>query len=301
MAKEQVDIKKLDRLDTSRELADLMLASDKALEVFYQRSVGCTIAVVASVAGLVIDLIFLTLDSVLGSVLYYSSLVALLGVLVLYLFYYYQYMRTNANIQDRLTEARARLNEQQELDKLKDKIRARIDRMKGEVNWFTHILEPGVLESLDKGRPTERGNEEFEYFIRKFFEKMGFKLERSAVLTESGSHMQMAKDDKQYLIYPVHPPAPISEEFVRNVNRELMQSSVKMAIIITAGSFTEKAREYCSSRDSKLLLYDRRMVEEGVRAIIGALRSRVSEENNLLTESNTERFMRAFKDKGEEL
>jgi hypothetical protein len=270
--------------DYSRAIADLMVESDKNLDRVYRRSVICTLLIAVGIGGLLVDLIFFTLSDNIGLLLYYSCLIALLIVLITFLYSYFDYSRRTADINEEVEEARNHLLEQQKLEEFRDKLRKRIERMRNEQAWFKQLLLPGAFEGMDKERTKDRGNEEFEYFVRKYFEKMGFRLESSSVVTDSGVYMLMTKGGKGHLVYPVHPPTTVGQEDLANVNRELMQSHVEHALVITAGTFTEKGREYVGKRS--ILLYDRPALLEGVNGIISALNTRIQDEESLLTAEN---------------
>jgi len=276
--------------DYSMRIADLMVRSDEVLERFYKRSIICTVVVVAAVAGLLLDIAFLSLFTTVGKLVYYASLVLLLGALLAYLYSYYDYTHKGAAVNSMIADARKKLAEQEELEKLKEKIRARIDRMSGEAAWFSQLMAPGAIESLDRDTSEERGNEEFEYFVRKFFEKMGFRVEHSTVVLSSGIYMRMARDDRKYLIYPVHPPRTLDEEDVRETYRELLSEQEDAAVIVTSGSFTQKAKEF-AARKQDLLLYDRSALLEGIKGIVGALRTRIEQERRVLNEADTVRVL----------
>ena len=281
-----------DKADYSREIADLMLESDRILERFYRNSIICTVLVVVVVIGLLIDISILSLDSPFGLFAYYASLFSLLGVLILYLFFYYKYYHDNVFNKKKLEAKRSGLKEYEGIEEIKEKIRERIERMRGEIAWFTQLLSPGAIEKMDTGRADNRGNEEFEYFVRKIFEKMGFRLERSSVVTESGIHMRMIKDSHSYLVFPIHPPQTVDEDLLREANRELLATNTNKALVVTAGSFTAKAKEFVEKRD--ILLYDKTLLLQSIEGIISALKNRSSEEKRLLTETNTKRLLKEF-------
>ena len=270
-----------EKRSVSTEIADLMLQSDKNLEKIYRNSLICTGLIGTGVLVLLLDLLFLSIANPLGLAIYYSSLFTLLFVLISFLYFYYEYTKRTLDVEEKLIVTRRKLLEEEQLEEFRDKIRVRITRMKNENSWFKQLLSPDAFSNMDQERDNDRGNEEFEYFVRKYFEKMGFRLERSAVVTDSGVYMLMAKGSEKFLVYPIHPAQQVGQDVLKEVNRELLSNNINSALIVTTGSFTDAAREYTKKRN--FLLYDKAAVIDGIKGIIGVLESRIAEENELLT------------------
>ena len=270
--------------DHSTRIADLMVQTDHNLERVYRRAVICTGLVTLGVIVLIADLLFFSLTSTLGLVIYYSCLGLLLVVLVAFMYFYFMYTRRDAELKERTREAREQLLDTEKVEEFRNKIRQRIERMRSELAWFKQLESPGAFDSMDVDRTEERGNEEFEYFVRKYFEKMGFRLQISSIVTETGIYMLMTKDDSKYLVYPVHPPEQVDIELIREANRELLSRGIDSALIVTAGSYTDKAREYADQRN--MLLYDRPALQNGIGGIITVLKSRIRDEEDLLAADN---------------
>ncbi|MDZ7815954.1 MAG: restriction endonuclease [Planctomycetota bacterium] len=270
--------------DHATRIADLMVESDRNLDRVYKRAVVCTGLITLGVVVLVADLLFFSLGSKTGQVIYYTCLGLLLAILVAFLYFYFIYTRKDADLKERIKEARHHLMDTEKIEEFRNKIRQRIERMRSELAWFKQLESPGAFDTMDTDRNEERGNEEFEYFVRKYFEKMGFRLERSSVVTETGIYMLMTKEKRKYLVYPVHPPGEVDIEMLREANRELLSRSIDSALVVTAGSFTEKAREYADQRN--ILLYDRPALQNGIGGITSILKSRIREEEELLSSDN---------------
>jgi hypothetical protein len=276
-----VDGSKKETKDYGQIAADLMLEGDANLEKVYRRSVWCTILIGIGVVGLMLTLLFLSLGSTIGQILYYGSLFMLLGVMIAFMYYYFVYTRRASEIQRKLDEARKSLEHIQMTDEFLGKLRKRIERMRSEIAWFKQLLLPGSFEAMDKDREESRGNEEFEYFVRKFFEKMGFKLENSGMVTSSGIFMVMGKERQKYLVYPIHPPCTVGEDVIKVVKRELAETRLDSALVVTGGVYTDKARALGTR--SGINLYDRPTLNEGIKSIVSVLTSRVSDEESILT------------------
>ncbi len=267
--------------DYGQIMADLMVESDANLEQVYRRSVWSTVLIGVGVTGLMLTLFFLSLSSTIGQILYYGSLFMLLGVMIAFMYFYFVYTRRSVDLQTRMADARKNLEHSNKTDEFLGKLRKRIERMRSEVAWFKQLLLPGAFEAMDRDREENRGNEEFEYFVRKFFEKMGFRLENSGMVTSSGVFMVMGKDRKKYLVYPIHPPSTVGEDQIKAVKRELGESRLDSALVVSAGVYTDKARALGTR--SGIHLYDRPTLNEGIKSIVSVLTTRVAEEEEILT------------------
>ncbi|MFA4985221.1 MAG: restriction endonuclease [Candidatus Brocadiia bacterium] len=280
----------------SRDIADLIVAGDNSLDRFYKQSILCLIIVGVAVAALLADIAFLSLSGALGLALYYGALGIMLLSLLYYLYAYGQFYVGKGVLQIKLDEARKRLVELQQVEELKEKVRQRIERMRSEAAWFSLLQAPGAIEMMDNERNADRGNEEFEYFVRKFFEKMGFRIDKTSVVAETGVYMLVSKDGKQHLIFPVHPPTSVDGETLREFNKELMSTNVESAIVVTSGTFNENARAYVDKRN--FLLYDITTLQAGLKGVVAALNARAEEEQKMLSESDPAHLLAALSDRG---
>ena len=270
-----------DDKDYGQQIADLMLEGDANLEQIYRRSVLCTVLIGIGVAGLMFTLFFFSLSTTIGQTLYYCSLFMLLGVMIAFMYFYFVYTRRGLEIQGQMDDAKRKLEHLQKTEDFLGKLRKRIERMRSEIAWFKQLLLAGSFEAMDRDREENRGNEEFEYFVRKFFEKMGFRLESSATVTSSGVFMVMGKDRKKFLVYPIHPPSTVGEDQLKTVKRELAESRLDSALVVSAGVYTDKARVLGTK--AGIHLYDRPTLNEGIKSIESVLTNRVTEEEAILT------------------